>query len=208
MCFMKHRQRHRSKSNPSSSSLSNQVRIIGGKHKRRQITFCDINGLRPTPDRLRETLFNWLMYDLFDANVLDACAGSGVLGFESLSRGACQCTFIEANQKQSQQLKETANQLHLTPQAHIMYGKAEEVLSQNNGQPPFNLVFLDPPYALNLWTTILAALVHHQHINAQTLIYLEADKPIDEISLDDFSYEVLKETHIGQIYAYLIRLNL
>ncbi|WP_211660357.1 RsmD family RNA methyltransferase, partial [Pedobacter nototheniae] len=63
------------------------------------MAFIDAEGLRPTPDRLRETLFNWLMADLFEASVLDCCAGSGVLGFEAISRGAAHCTFIEANSK-------------------------------------------------------------------------------------------------------------
>lgn len=76
---------------------SNQVRIIGGQYKRRLISFVDADGLRPTPDRLRETLFNWLLADTLDALVLDVCAGSGVLGIEALSRGAKQAVLIEPN---------------------------------------------------------------------------------------------------------------
>ena len=76
---------------------SNQVRIIGGQYKRRLINFIDSDGLRPTPDRLRETLFNWLLADTLDAVVLDMCAGSGVLGLESLSRGAKQAVLMQIN---------------------------------------------------------------------------------------------------------------
>ena len=75
----------------------NQVRIIGGLWKRRLIAFQSINGLRPTPDRVRETLFNWLMWDISGKNVLDVCAGSGALGIEALSRGAAHCILIEAD---------------------------------------------------------------------------------------------------------------
>ena len=88
-----------------------EVRIIGGQFKRRIVRFVESEGLRPTPDRLRETLFNWLIADIRDAHVLDSCAGSGVLGFEALSRGASHCTFIEMNVLQSQMLRQSAEQL-------------------------------------------------------------------------------------------------
>ena len=84
-------------SHQEKSSSAGQVRIIGGQFKRRSVSFIDAEGLRPTPDRLRETLFNWLLADIHGAYVLDSCAGSGVLGFEALSRGAAHCTFIEMN---------------------------------------------------------------------------------------------------------------
>ncbi|MDG9706581.1 RsmD family RNA methyltransferase, partial [Streptomyces sp. DH37] len=73
------------------------MRIIGGEYRRRLVAFIDADGLRPTPDRVRETVFNWLADDLVNAKVLDCCAGSGVLGFEALSRGAKQLTSIEPN---------------------------------------------------------------------------------------------------------------
>ena len=102
---------------PSSAHKSNknrkvkptaagEVRIIGGQLKRRVVRFVDAEGLRPTPDRLRETLFNWLISDIHDAQVLDSCAGSGVLGFEALSRGAAYCIFIEMNAAQTQMPRE------------------------------------------------------------------------------------------------------
>ena len=75
--------------------MKNQLRIIGGDWKRRQLPFASIEGLRPTPDRVRETLFNWLMWDVQNTNVLDICAGSGALAFEALSRGASKVVMIE-----------------------------------------------------------------------------------------------------------------
>ena len=99
--------------NSRNSRNNNKVRIIGGQFKSRQIQFVSADGLRPTPDRLRETLFNWLMGHLNDANVLDMCAGSGILGFEALSRGAKHVTFIEPNPTQNTQLQRTISQLTL-----------------------------------------------------------------------------------------------
>lgn len=85
--------------------MKNQLRIIGGKWKRRQLPFANIEGLRPTPDRVRETLFNWLMWDIQNAQVLDLCAGSGALGFEALSRGAANVVMIEPDVSQARFLK-------------------------------------------------------------------------------------------------------
>lgn len=164
-------------------TATSAVRIIGGRFKRRQLDFIDADGLRPTPDRLRETLFNWLMAELYGARVLDCCAGSGVLGFEALSRGAAHCTFIEANPKQSQLLCDSAKLLQVSQtDANILTGRAEVLINQQTSRfSAFDVVFIDPPYELNLWEPILKALLTHQLIHSDTLLYLEADRPINEI---------------------------
>ncbi|CAM4055806.1 16S rRNA (guanine(966)-N(2))-methyltransferase RsmD [Psychrobacter arenosus] len=164
-------------------TATSAVRIIGGRFKRRQLDFIDAEGLRPTPDRLRETLFSWLMADLYSARVLDCCAGSGVLGFEALSRGAAHCTFIEANPKQSQLLADSAELLQVSQtDADILTGRAELVIEQQaENFSAFDVVFIDPPYELDLWQPILKALLSHQLIHSDTLLYLEADRPINDI---------------------------
>ena len=164
-------------------TATSAVRIIGGRFKRRQLDFIDAEGLRPTPDRLRETLFSWLMADLYSARVLDCCAGSGVLGFEALSRGAAHCTFIEANPKQSQLLADSAELLQVSQtDADILTGRAELVIEQQaENFAAFDVVFIDPPYELDLWQPILKALLSHQLIHSDTLLYLEADRPINDI---------------------------
>ena len=86
--------------------MKNQLRIIGGEWKRRSLPFASIEGLRPTPDRVRETLFNWLMWDIQNAQVLDLCSGSGALSFEALSRGAAKVIMIEPNPIQARFLKD------------------------------------------------------------------------------------------------------
>ena len=211
------KQRTRSASKPARQSkpVTSSVRIVGGQFKRRQLAFIDAEGLRPTPDRLRETLFNWLMTDLFEASVLDCCAGSGVLGFEAISRGAAHCTFIEANSKQSQQLHASAAQLQLTDaKVQIFTGQAEIILQQHAAQlPQFDIVFLDPPYDLNLWLPILNTLIANNLLTEQTLVYIEANQAIEDILTasdlaNPYEFESLKQSKVGQIFAGLYQFSL
>lgn len=175
----------------------NQVRIIGGIWKRRLIAFDSINGLRPTPDRVRETLFNWLMWDISGKNVLDVCAGSGALGIEALSRGAAECILIEADRKQAEQIKSSLMQLQCTT-ATVVCAKAEQALAQLNNK--FDLVFLDPPYSLHLWAP-LSELIDPL-LNAGAKIYVEADQPLTQLKLP-FRWKLIKQTRAGQVYAGL-----
>lgn len=180
----------------------NQVRIIGGEWKRRLIRFEAVNGLRPTPDRVRETLFNWLMWDVSGKQVLDTCAGSGALGIEALSRGARHCVFIEADRKQAELIKANLVQLQCTT-AKVIFAKAEQALVQLP-EPVrlagFDLVFLDPPYSLNLWTP-LATLIDPL-LNSAAKIYIEADRPLQQLELPAH-WQLLKETRAGQVHAGL-----
>ncbi|MGM8939154.1 16S rRNA (guanine(966)-N(2))-methyltransferase RsmD [Psychrobacter glaciei] len=217
----------RKTSHQEKSSTAGQVRIIGGQFKRRSVSFIDAEGLRPTPDRLRETLFNWLLADIHGAYVLDSCAGSGVLGFEALSRGAAHCTFIEMNRGQSQMLGQSAEQLRLNADTYqIINGTAEQVLMQSHIVPrPFDVVFIDPPYAEDLWQPILATLITQALINTETLIYLEADRDLatqleqleetinnsmvtqPSVIQQPINFECLKQTKVGQVVAGLFRLS-
>ncbi len=196
-----------------------QVRIIGGRFKRQMVAFVAADGLRPTPDRLRETVFNWVQFELHDAWVLDVCAGSGVLGFEALSRGAAYATFIERHPKQAQLLKQTALQLKLAPGQFAIYnGDALNILPQlgtlpslpSLPSPPqsalYHLVFIDPPYDLMLWVPLIKSLITHQLINAESFIYIEDRRPLPD-TLSDLGqgYTLLKQVQIGQIYASLIQ---
>ncbi|MGP9557300.1 16S rRNA (guanine(966)-N(2))-methyltransferase RsmD [Psychrobacter sp. AOP7-A1-24] len=211
----------------AKNAAAGDVRIIGGQFKRRIVSFIDADGLRPTPDRLRETLFNWLLADIHDAYVLDSCAGSGVLGFEALSRGAAHTTFIEINPAQSNMLRQSAEQLRLEASSYqIITGTAEQILNQEQlTDRPFNIVFIDPPYAQDLWQPILTSLIINASINTETLIYLEADKDLSaqlkqlEASLNEklgsplsvihqpIAFECLKQTKVGQVVAGLYRLS-
>lgn len=187
-----------------STKAVNQVRIIGGQHKRRLLTFVDAQGLRPTPDRLKETLFNWLTGYLTDAKVLDACAGSGALGFEAVSRGAKTAILIEPNLAQAQMLKQNAKLLRLSDKLTIV--STDAISALNTMHDTFDIIFIDPPYALNLWQPILKNLLDNALIHADSKIYLEADKPLHSILDDDTSakFTLIKSTKVGQAMAYLL----
>ena len=219
--------REQKKNHKAKNAVAGDVRIIGGQYKRRIVSFIDAEGLRPTPDRLRETLFNWLIADIHDAKVLDSCAGSGVLGFEALSRGAAHTTFIEVSSAQVTMLRQSAEQLRLDASNYqIIQGTAEQVLTQNQTiQRHFDIVFIDPPYAQDLWQPILTALIKQSLINTETLIYLEADKdltlqldqlvasinesaePLAGIAQSLIRFECLKQTKVGQVVAGLYQLS-
>lgn len=183
----------------SHYKTTNQVRIIGGQFKRRSISFVDADGLRPTPDRLRETLFNWLMADIHDARVLDVCAGSGVLGFEALSRGASHVVMIEPNPTQARTIKHNADILRLThSQLSIINGTAQTALPTLS--TPFDIIFIDPPYALDIWHDIISGIIEHRLYHADTLCYIESDTALDDI-LIPFSTNLYKSVKVGQVYA-------
>lgn len=187
-----------------STKAVNQVRIIGGQHKRRLLSFVDAQGLRPTPDRLKETLFNWLTGYLTDAKILDACAGSGALGFEAVSRGAKTAILIEPNLAQAQMLKQNAKLLRLSDKLTIV--STDAISALNTMHDTFDIIFIDPPYALNLWQPILKNLLDNALIHADSKIYLEADKPLHSILDDDTSakFTLIKSTKVGQAMAYLL----
>lgn len=199
----------------SNKAVSGQVRIIGGRFRRQSVPFIDANGLRPSPDRLRETLFNWIQFDLHDAKVLDLCAGSGVLGFEALSRGASWVDFIELQPKQVQLIEQTAEKLNLSKANYqVSLGDALSLIPSLHSHSAlettgYHLVFIDPPYDLDLWVPMLQSLIEHNLIRCDSLIYIEDKKPLSETLADlADTYAVLKETKIGQIYASLIQIEI
>ncbi len=177
--------------------MKNQLRIIGGKWKRRQLPFANIDGLRPTPDRVRETLFNWLMWDIQNAQVLDLCAGSGALGFEALSRGAANVVMIEPDVSQARFLKDNM-QLLQANNCQLMVATAQRALNTLNVQ--FDVLFLDPPYALDLWQEL--AVLAEPLLADNAYIYVEADRDLALLKLPD-TWQQIKHTKAGVVQAAL-----
>ena len=136
----------------------NRVRIIGGQYRRRLLDFPDADGLRPTPDRVRETLFNWLGQDLPGWACLDLFAGSGALGFEAASRGAARVVLIEREAKAIRALEANRTTLGAS-QAEIVRADALPWLANNHAA--FDLIFVDPPFDSGLAATLLPELVRH-----------------------------------------------
>lgn len=195
----------------SNRAAISQVRIIGGEYRRRQVGFVDADGLRPTPDRVRETLFNWLQDNITGVSVLDCCAGSGVLGFEALSRGARHVTMVEPNRAQFGQLQATQQQLAISDaRLTLLPTTAEQAL---DGIPvrtlaPFGGVFLDPPYGLNLWQPLLRLLLDHALLAADGWLYLESGRPHDtSLAPALAALEPLKYKKMGHVFAGLYRLK-
>lgn len=180
--------------------MKNQLRIIGGEWKRRVLPFADIDGLRPTPDRVRETLFNWLMWDVQNAQVLDLCAGSGALSFEALSRGAAYVTMVEPSYAQSKILKDNIQLLKIK-NCELIQSTAQTAIRQLK-ENSIDLIFLDPPYALNLWQELAA--VVDPLLKNEGLIYLEADCPLFKLELPK-SWKLIKETKAGGVRAGLYK---
>jgi len=167
------------KNNPQAKN--GEIRIIAGQWRSRKLKVADGEGLRPTTDRVRETLFNWLQFDIASSICLDACAGSGALGFEALSRGAAAVHFVEKNDKALTVLRENSRQLVLEKQQniHIHHDSIEQFLSRpSQVKHTFDIVFVDPPYKAKLHNAIFIALLENHWLSEKALIYCET--PVNE----------------------------
>lgn len=173
-----------------------QVRINAGIWRSRLIKFPQVAGLRPTPDRVRQTVFNWLGQDLTGKNCLDLFAGTGVMGFEALSRNAKHVVIVESNRLACASL--TQNQAMLdTNLCHIFFGDALNFLVQNT--EIFDVVFCDPPYHQQWLDKVLPQL--KAHVSVQALIYVEAEYAL----ASNVQYSVLKSGKAGAVYYHLIQ---
>ncbi len=148
-----------------------QVRIIGGKWRNTRLPVPLAPGLRPSSDRVRETLFNWLLPRLGGARVLDLFAGSGALGLEAVSRGAAQATLIERDTGLARHLRETVARLGAQDQIEVVQADALQWLRQPGGAPA-DIAFVDPPFADGLWEAVLAGL--DAHLKADAWLYVES----------------------------------
>jgi 16S rRNA (guanine966-N2)-methyltransferase len=154
-----------------ASSKTRILRIIGGRHRGRRLRFPTGVDIRPTPDRVRETLFNWLQPRIAGARVLDLFAGSGALGLEALSRGAGAVTFVERERRAASAI-ETIAQEWQEGAATVVRADALDWIARA-GEPPFDIVFLDPPYDSPLLAEAAVALTRHGRLTADARIYVE-----------------------------------
>lgn len=175
--------------------LSNRLRIIGGAWRSRYIDFPAIDNLRPTPDRLRETLFNWLAPCIQGARCLDLFAGSGALGLEALSRGAAESVFVDQHPAVIQQLHENFTRLGV---ANAYTVQADAVLWLAGSSRPFDVVFLDPPFGHDLIPPICLALEEGGWLASPAWIYLEAEKSLTGLTLPT-TWSIFRERTAGQV---------
>ena len=156
-----------------ASSQKSELRIIGGQWRGRRLSFTAAEGLRPTLDRFRETLFNWLMFDVEGAHCLDLFAGSGALGLEALSRGAAHVDFIDNNALAVAAIRQHLKSLQCSA-AQVHQAAAEAWLKQQPSQP-YDLIFLDPPFHQDFLQPCFYALEYGGWLKSGSLIYLEAE---------------------------------
>ncbi|MBZ0104605.1 MAG: 16S rRNA (guanine(966)-N(2))-methyltransferase RsmD [Sulfuricella denitrificans] len=175
---------------------SNRVRIVGGDWRSRLLPFPDVVGLRPTPDRVRETVFNWLGQTMEGKRCLDLFAGSGVLGFEALSRGARQVVMVERDSKVARALKENAATLKAV-NCELVVADALKFIEQDARR--FDVVFVDPPYQMNLLPLVLPGLL--PHLEGDGLVYAESDAPLDF----EAEWQVWRQGRAGQVHYYLLK---
>ena len=176
-----------------------KLRIIGGSLRGSRLEIPDSAGLRPTPDRVRETLFNWLMPIIDGAQCLDLFAGTGALGIEALSRGATTVDFVETDMRLVQSLRATLSRLK--QDATVFRADASAFLA--DGAKQYDIVFLDPPFAAQLWTPIAQQLLQYRRLKADAWLYVES--PADEIpSLPD-DFRLHREGKAGAVRYALYR---
>ncbi len=173
------------------------LQIIAGNYRHRKINFIEAEGLRPTGARIRETLFNWLQFDIYEKKCLDLFAGSGILGFEALSRGAKNVTFVEKNNQVAKQLQANIKQLKID-NATVVNQSFEQILSGESSQ--YDIIFLDPPYSLRL----LPNLLEKVKTLSPKFIFIEDEQPFDDWINKNNDYTILKSKKAGNIYYGLL----
>jgi 16S rRNA (guanine(966)-N(2))-methyltransferase RsmD len=178
------------------------VRIIGGQWKRSKLPVPDAPGLRPTPDRVRETLFNWLGQHLEGWRVLDAFAGTGALGFEAASRGAARVLMLEQNPALQRSLRASQAKLSAT-QVDVRGADALNLMARMAPLEQFELILLDPPFAQNLFEPAVRAAV--PLLVEGGWLYLEADRAFDAATLEAWGVVLHRHLRAGTVHAHLLQ---
>lgn len=181
---------------------SNKFRIIAGDLRHRVLPFPDVPGLRPTPDRVRETLFNWLQLDIAGARCLDLFCGSGALALEALSRGAAEVTAVELSGEAVRSLRENARKLGLDAFRVVQQDALDWLV--NTLEQPFDVIFLDPPYSLDLLPGVIEMIAAKSLLARGGFLYLEDDTAIDTLHLPE-GWSMHRSRKAGKVYYGLVR---
>ena len=184
------------KTKDKKKSQSGQLRIVAGNWRSRLLQIADVPGLRPTSERIRETLFNWLAPGIHGARCLDLCAGTGALGLEALSRGAGELVFVERSAVAFRTLESNIALLGGT-NAEVLNVDAREYLLGPITKP-FDIVFLDPPFAADLYDELCRLLTEQRWLADGARIYIEMDKDQPELLIPS-GWQVLKNKTAGKV---------
>ena len=180
----------------SRQAGTNRVRIIGGENRGRVVLFPDAPGLRPTADRVRETLFNWLQFDIPGARCLDLFAGSGVLGFEAASRGAGHVVMVEQARRVFAMLEKNRTELQLGDRVELVNSDALHWLARN--RDGFDIIFLDPPFGQQMLQPVIDALFASAAVTPGTRIYIEQESHEERPVLPE-NWHMLREKVAGSV---------
>jgi len=187
--------------NAGNKSQPGRLRIVAGKWRSRLLRIADVPGLRPTSERIRETVFNWLTPQIVGARCLDLCAGTGALGLEALSRGAAETVFVENSRVAARVLRKNIATLE-SPAATIHEIDALAFLRRPNGKK-FDIVFLDPPFAADMLGDLCRLLAETSVLERDARIYLEEDRASPEVSLPE-GWQVIKTKNAGNVRYSLV----
>ncbi len=180
---------------------NNSLRIIGGDWRSRRLQFFDSPKIRPTPDRVRETLFNWLASHINDSTCLDLFAGSGALGFEAISRGARHAVLVENDVKIAAKL---AEQKELFKASAIEIKRQSALSFLQTNQQQFDLVFLDPPFDSALLEQVIPLILEQQFLSIDGLIYIESPSIVETTCIPK-TLECIREKVSGEVRHALYR---
>ena len=180
----------------SNKDTLSKIKIIGGKWKGTNLTFYDEPELRPTGNRIKETLFNWLQPNIQGSICLDLFAGSGCLGLEALSRGASKCVMIEKNKRVINRLTENIEKL--SSSTELIHDDALNYLSSKEPSKTFDIVFLDPPFDSTIYEPIMRALELNHGLSHEALIYIEARSDSSTFQIPD-NWLLFREQVAGNV---------
>ncbi len=200
-----------SKAVPAAREARNSVRIIAGTWRGRRLHFPNLPGLRPTPDRVRETLFNWLQHEVSGARCLDLFAGSGALGMEALSRGAVECVFVEQAQAAARALVEQLRQFGGAARGRVVEMGAARFLRTpvgpgGDGGAAFDVLFLDPPYGERALEQYIPLVDAGGWVRPGGLVYLESERTAGQPALPA-GWEMLRSKSAGEVGYHLARIQ-
>lgn len=187
----------------SKNQLANgNIRIIAGKHRGRKLPVLDADGLRPTTDRVKETVFNWLMPYMSDSYCLDCFAGAGSLGFEAYSRGAKQVTMIELNKSAAKQLM---NNVQTLKAGNINVVQSDALAFLQNTSQPYDIAFIDPPFRQGLAEKVIEQ-INNGWLSDEALVYVETESE-NMLSNVPENWHLIKEKTAGQVVYRLFQVN-
>ncbi|HDL5186033.1 TPA: 16S rRNA (guanine(966)-N(2))-methyltransferase RsmD [Mannheimia haemolytica] len=194
----------KNRNSPQSVQQMGEVRVIAGLWRGRKLPVLNAEGLRPTTDRVKETLFNWLMHDIAHSRCLDCFAGSGSLGIEALSRQAQAVVFLEKFANAANQLKKNLQALK-SEQGSVIHTDTLAYLAQKNNGEPFNIVFIDPPFHQGFVPQVLNLLAENNWLAPNAILYVETEKNHLPLELPQ-GWQILKEKAAGMVVSRLIQL--